>query len=384
MRRLLAICCAVVFLDATFFAALAPLLPDYRHDFALSAAGTGVLSGSYAAGVLLFAMPGGWLAARYGSRRAVLVGLVGMGGFSLIFGFAQQIWLLDASRFMQGAAGALMWAGAMSWVIISGPEDRRGALVGTLVAAATVGELLGAPIGALAHFAGTEIVFGSVAIVSAGLYAAALTVPNVPPRTPQPPADAWRATAHSQLPSAMWLLAAAAFAFGVATVVAPLRLDELGGTAALIAAAFASASVVETIVGPQVGKVSDRVGRARPYRLGMVVGSAAVLVVCLLDSRLLVAAGVVFFAFAAGLAFTPSIALTADAAEAVRLDQGYASGISNVAWGGGQMLGAFGGGALAGVSFLLPALVTIAVLASAGVVAARIIGHAAPSLGSAP
>lgn len=387
MRRLLVVCCAVVFLDAAFFAALAPLLPSLSHEFELSSTETGILSGSYAAGVLILAIPGGWFAARHGARTAVLAGLVGMGVFSPIFGVADSLWLLDSSRFMQGASGALMWAGAMSWVISSGSAERRGALVGTLVAAATVGELLGAPIGALAHSIGMQVVFGLVGIVSLVLLISAYLM--------QPPArgsaraigPALRAARGSALFPSLWLLGAAAIAFGVAVVMGPLRLDSLGGGATLIAAAFACGSIVETIIGPQIGHLSDRIGRARPYRIGAALGAAAIVAIAVIDSRALVFASIVFFAFGAGLAFTPSMALAADAASRAGLDQGYASGLTNVAFGGGQMVGAIGAGALAGAGYLLPALLTAAALLSAAALAGRIIARdkaAEAALGSAP
>ena len=44
--------------------------------------------------------------------------------------------------------------------------------------------------------------------------------------------------------------------------------------------------------------------------------------------------------------------------------------LANVAWGGGQMLGAVGGGFLAGAAgFLLPALVTVVIIGGVAVVA---------------
>src|SRR3954454_9277256 len=138
VRKLLILCCSIVFLDAVFFAALTPLLPDFQRDLGISPGSVGVLSGTYAAGALVCALPGGWFAAQYGPRRAVIFGLIGIGVFSPLFGSARELWLLDTSRFLQGASGALLWAGAMSWIVIAGPEERRGALVGTLIAAATV------------------------------------------------------------------------------------------------------------------------------------------------------------------------------------------------------------------------------------------------------
>jgi MFS family permease len=374
VRRLLILCCAIVFLDAAFFAALTPLLPDFQQDLGVSEASVGVLSGAYAAGTLACALPGGWFAARFGPRRAVILGLIGIGIFSPIFGFANELLLLDVSRFFQGASGALLWAGAMSWIVIAGPEAKRGALVGTLIAAATVGELLGSPIGALAHEVGLEAVFGAVAVVAILLLGLTFTNRPVRPADPQSLGYAWNATKDSNLASAMWLLAAPSFAFGVAVVVGPLRLDSLGGSAALIAAAFASGSLVETLLGPVIGRVSDKVGRTPPYRFGMLVGGIGILGVCAISSISFVFAALVLCAFSAGLAFAPSIALVADSAADVGIAQGYASGVSNAAWGGGQMLGAFGGGALAGLGWVVPAIVTIVVLSFAGFAAGRLTG----------
>lgn len=371
---MLFLCCAVVFLDTAFFAALTPLLPDLKREFGLSEASAGVLSGTYAAGTLVFALPGGWYAARFGPRFAVLTGLVGLGIFSPIFGNASTIWLLDLSRFLQGASGALMWAGAMSWIVIAGPAERRGALLGTVIAAATIGELLGAPLGALAHEVGLDLVFSAVAVVAAALIFLTLTNPRVRADRPQPINEALAAARNSGIASASWILAAPSFAFGVLVVLAPLRLDDLGGSAVLIAAAFATGSLVETVLGPLIGRLSDRVGRTRPYRIGMVIGMIGVLGVGAATSISLVFATVVMCAFSAGLAFAPSITLIADSATSAGVAQGYASGLSNVAWGGGQMLGAVGGGALAAAGFVVPALVTMVVLAAAGLLAGKVSG----------
>lgn len=375
MRKLLIICCTVVFIDATFFAALAPLLPTLSRELDLSTTAAGLLSGSYAAGILMMAIPGGWFAATRGARTAVLVGLIGMGIFSVIFGFARELWLMDAARFCQGASGALMWAGAMSWVITVGPPAKRGTLMGFLVAAATAGELTGAPMGALAHAVGMEIVFGGIGLLSFVLFAAALSIEAPAQSAVQPLRSVLAATRQSDLWPAVWLLAAASFAFGAVVVIAPLRLDLLGAGVATIAAAFACGSIIETLLGPQIGRISDRVGRARPYRAGALLGALAVVIVSQVDLLWAVFCAVILFAFAAGLAFTPSMALAADVAADIGIDQGFASGLTNVGFGGGQMLGAFAAGALAGSDYLVPAVITLGLLLSAALLAGRVAGR---------
>ena len=49
MRRLVLLASACVFFDVAFFAAIAPLLPDYVDSLGLTKAEAGVLSAAYAA-----------------------------------------------------------------------------------------------------------------------------------------------------------------------------------------------------------------------------------------------------------------------------------------------------------------------------------------------
>ena len=102
MRRLLLLVCVVVFVETMLYSALVPLLPGYTHEFGLSKSAAGLLVGAYAVGAVLGALPGGFAAARYGPRRALLIGLVLMGVASLAFGFAGNAWTLGGARLAQG------------------------------------------------------------------------------------------------------------------------------------------------------------------------------------------------------------------------------------------------------------------------------------------
>ena len=373
MRRLLILACAVIFLDVTFFAVLTPLLPDYKRDFTLSDGEVGVLAGAFAAGTLVSALPAGWLAARVGPRKTMITGLVGIG----TFGLADNVILLDVSRFFQGASGALMWAGAVSWVVSASPRSRRGEVVGAVIAAAVIGELLGAPIGALAYEVGTEIVFGTVFFAAAILIVVASTIEDASEVARQPVRDAVAAIRRSNVPRLVLVLGGPSLAFGFLVVVAPLRKDELGAGPWLIAGAF----VVEAVAGPWIGRVSDRIGRIGPYLIGVGVIAVAITGIGVFNMLPVLAAAVVLCAFGAGLAFTPASTLVTDAATSSGLNQGYASGASNVAWGGGQMLGAVGGGFLAGAAgYLLPSLLTVGIILTVAIVASRTIQPMASEL----
>src|SRR5260221_9964170 len=99
MRRLLILASTMFFSAVAFYAAIAPLLPDYVADFDLSKAEAGILAAAYAAGTLLASWPAGFVATRMGPRRTVIGGLLLLGASSLVFGFARESALLDAAHF---------------------------------------------------------------------------------------------------------------------------------------------------------------------------------------------------------------------------------------------------------------------------------------------
>ena len=363
MRRVLLIACAAIFIDVAFFAAVTPLIPGYRDDLGISETAAGMLAGSYAAGTLVFAIPGGIISARIGPRLTMIAGLTGMGVSSLSFGLADTIGWLDVSRFVQGASGSMLWAGAISWVVVTAPGDRRGVLLGTVISAAVVGELLGAPLGALASHVGTEYVFGAVSVVAVCLIAIAAFTPQRGEVERQEPRESIRILRNSPVPQMAVLIAAPALVFGAITILAPLRFDELGAGPTVIAIAFASGSAVEAILGPLVGRYSDKAGRLAPFLIGLTVSIVAAPAVGLVAGRARPVGALGAAAGGAGRSGAPAATPRPGSASESGMNQGFAAGISNVAWGGGQMVGSVGGGLLADMTgFLLPSVLVAAVL----------------------
>jgi MFS family permease len=347
MRRLLLLGSTVVFLDVTFYSAIAPLLPHYVDELGLSKAGAGVLSGAYAAGTLLASLPAGFLAARFGPRRVLVWGLLLLGAASLAFGFANQILILDAARFIQGMAGAMAWSGVLTWLIVATPDDRRGAVIGSVLGTAIAGELLGPTLGALAGEVGTEVVFSSVLVLAVSLALAVMRIPEPGLGERQQLGDVWRAMSSRPVLTATWYVAAPSALFGVVSVLVPLRIHELGGGAGLIAAGFTAGAALEGVLAPLVGRISDRAGRLRPYAAGMVVCAFAIVLVPPAQALGVLIAALIVFSLGAGLCFAPSLTMLSDSAEATGLHQGFAAGLTNMAWAGGQVSGGVGGGALA-------------------------------------
>src|SRR4051795_408730 len=129
MRRLFLLVSAVVLVDTMFFAAVAPLLPHYSHELQLTKTAAGVLTAAYPAGTFAGALPGGWLAARWGVKPTLMLGLALLATTSLVFAFANTVVLLDSARFVQGVGGAFMWAAGMAWLPPVLPPPPRGRAV---------------------------------------------------------------------------------------------------------------------------------------------------------------------------------------------------------------------------------------------------------------
>lgn len=350
MRRLLVLTSAMVFFDVVFFSAIAPLLPTYVSELGLSKAEAGVLSASYAAGTLAFSLPAGLLAARIGPRRTVIGGLLVLGCSSVVFGFAHQFLLLDGARFAQGAAGALIWSGALTWLIAVSPPERRGAVIGTTLGMAVAGALLGPALGALAAEVGTEPVFSGVLVVAAVLAVFAMRQPEGESPEPQDmrvvvdtilSRPILMGTAFVAIPSVM---------FGAVEVLAPLRISDLGGGHALIAGGFIAGAALEGVLAPVAGRYSDRVGRRTPFVVGLTICVVAILTVAVGATMGEVMAGVMLTSLGGGICFTPALTMLSEIAERSRLHQGFAAGLSNMAWAAGQVAGGLIGGGVASVA----------------------------------
>ena len=347
MRRLVILASMMVFLDVVFFSAIAPLLPQYADDLNLSDAQAGILSASYAAGTLLAALPAGFVASRAGPRRTVIWGLWILGFSSLAFGLAEQILLLDVARFVQGTAGALIWSGALTWLVTAAPEEKRGSVIGTALGTAVAGALLGPALGALAGTVGTGPVFGSVLAISLALAYAASRMPETAVAETQSLREVATTMVSRPVVNAAIFVAVPSALFGAIEVLVPLRIDELGGSHGVIAAGFIAGAGLEAVLAPVAGRFSDRVGRRMPYVIGLSICALAMIMLAAAQALGVVLATLIFTSLGAGLCFAPAMAMISDIAASSGLHQGFAAGLSNMAWASGQVLGGVGGGVVA-------------------------------------
>jgi MFS family permease len=346
-RRLVLVMGAVVFVDTMFYAAIAPLLPSLAGHFGLSKFSAGVMTASYPLGTLLGSLPGGVLAARAGPKPTVFVGLSLLACSTLAFGLLDNAVLLDVARFVEGIGGACSWAGGLAWIVAEAPPARRGGLIGAALGAAIGGALFGPVIGTIAGAVGRAVAFSGVVVIALVLIDQARRLPSTHANSGQGLRDLALVRGDRATFAAMWLVVLPAIASGLLNVLAPLRLNDLGASAAAIGATFLAATAVEATLSPAVGRLSDRRGRLAPMRYGLAAAMITLLLFVVPSSPVPMAIVVVAIAASTASFWAPAIAMLSDAAEARGLDQGLAAALTNLAWAGGQIVGSGGGGGVA-------------------------------------
>jgi MFS family permease len=346
MRRLLVLVSSIIFVDALLFTALTPLVPTYVDEFDLSKAGAGLLVGAYGAGALLGGIPGGLAAARFGPKRAVVGGLLLLAVASFAFAAADSATALGLARFVQGIASTATWAGALAWISVTAPRERRGEVIGTAFGAAIFGAILGPAFGGVADLVGIQLAFTSVGVATL-VFAALAALARTAAREHASLAGLGRAFRDQRFLGGLWLNMLPAMLFGLLIVLTPLALDDAGWGTFAIAAVFFGSGLVEVFLNPFLGRMSDRVGRLMPIRVALCASVVVAFALAVSSEAAIIALLVCAAGISFGSLYTPGMSLTSHRAETAGLAQGLAFGVMNTAWALGELIGPSAGGALA-------------------------------------
>jgi len=140
-------------------------------------------------------------------------------------------------------------------------------------------------------------------------------------------------------------------------VLIPLRIDSLGGGHGVIAGGFIAGAAIEAVLAPAAGRIADRLNRRLPYVVGIAICGVAMLTLAVAMSLGLVVAALLLSSIGAGFCFAPAMTLVSDVAEESSLHQGFAAGVTNMAWASGQVIGGIASGAVASAAgFAVPSL----------------------------
>jgi MFS family permease len=380
MRRLLPFVCVVVVVDTMLYAALTPLLPHFQRMYDLSKGGVGALAAAFAIGVLVAAVPGGVVAARLGARTAVVAGLTLVTLASIGVALADSFGLLFGARFVQGIGSSITWTGALAWLALATPRERRGQTLGTAMGAAVFGALLGPAVGAGASAIGVRAAFATVAGVCAALAAVVFAFEPSPPER-QPVRSILVALRKGEFLRGLWVITLPALLFGTLLVLATLALDDHGFSAVQIGAVWIGATAIESAINPWLGRVADRLGPAVPIRFALVGSIVVSLGLAATEEPWLLVPFVLASAIAFGGFYAPGMTMLSHAAEEIGLAQALSFGVMNAAWAIGNAVGPAAGGGLADLTRDAVPYLVCAVLCAVTLVTFRYSGQrrAAPS-----
>ena len=264
-----------MFVDASLYLAVLPLLPHYVNRFGLTTLQAGIVLAAYPISVPFVSLACIVWVPRVGARRITVLSAMLMTAATVVFAWAPTAIILTLARFLQGAASGSIWTASMSWVTDNAPPGRRGRESGIVMGMLSAGSVAGPGIGALASVAGSGIAFGLVAAVSAAGIVLALLAPVG--RTVAAEHDVWGAIGRgARQPATQAAIALAAvdmMAFGAVDLLVPIHLGSHGESVVVIASAIGVGALLGAAVGPFAGRLVDRIG---PATVGLAVAYSVV------------------------------------------------------------------------------------------------------------
>lgn len=279
----LSVLIATAGIDQMGFGMVLPIMPFYALKLDASPEMIGGIIASFSVAQLLSSPIWGRVSDHYGRRPALLVGLLASAAAFAIFGFANSVWLLFASRIIQGAGGGTTGV-AQAYVADSvAPKDRARAL-GWLSSATAVGLMIGPVLGSFAAHWGQA---------APGLIAAGLCLLNVvfawkwlpESKAPALPGAlpirkpiwhaAWMVVRHPRgpVPKLTWIYAAGMLGFTSMTSVLALYLGEVFCfTEETIGYVFLYVSTLSLVMrAVLLGPIVHRIGETGAMRAGTIV-----------------------------------------------------------------------------------------------------------------
>jgi multidrug resistance protein len=393
----LAVLMAVCFVDMLGLMLVAPLMTFYALHLRAPEWLVGPLIASFAVAQLISSPVWGKLSDRYGRRPAMLIGLGASAFAYVIFGFASSLWMLFASRIVQGLGGGTTGV-AQAYVADTMQPAERAKALGWLSAATSAGVVIGPSIGSVAYNFGPQwpgIVAAGLVLINvffAWRWLPESRVLHGPARTPSghmaPPTPGrgvkqalWEILRHPTRPvhRVIWIYVVGMLALNVVIGVLALYLkDTFAVTARTIGYFFPIFGIVGVLMRIWlVGWFNDRFGEVRTMQIGTLLLAFGLALMPLPAGVLpTVAAMPLFIVFlilvpmGTALLFPASTSLVSQRTD--KHEVGLVMGAQQTFRGIMSIVGPIGGTALfAGLGHGVPFLAAAAVVGVAGVLAIR-------------
>ena len=361
--------------DMLVYGLIVPILPTLAAQHGASPATVGALFAAYAAALIIATPFVGLWVDRAGSRRPMLVGMIGLAAATLLFATSPWFELLLVARALQGVSAAVSWTAGLALIAATHPPNRRGSAMGIALASVSIGVLLGPPLGGfLFEHWGLRAPF----FLAAGLAAFDAVLRAVLVR--DLPASGQGSATNSLLgrpgvAPTLGLTAVGAMLIAFLEPVLPLHMaGHHGATPTWIGVWFGVAALANILVYPLAGRAADRRGRMAVVATGAAIAAAALSAIGFVPTLWAVGLCLSLATIAAGLVLAPTTALIGELAESQDppvygaayslYNLAYASGLAAgplLAGAGTTLLGFPTSAALFGLAMSLVALTAVLV-----------------------
>jgi MFS family permease len=362
-RKMLALACAVIFTDMLGYGIIIPILPLYAESLGASEGQIGFLFASYAIALLLTLLPFGLVADLYGRKRLIVVGMFLLGCSSILFATSYSLSQLIASRLLQGLSASCTWAAALPLAASATSAAKRGIEMSALTIAVGLGTILGPIIGGLGSRQTPFYLCAALAFALSFLSLIYLKEIEIQRGYAGLKQKLTRILRNSGVRAACIGIFALYFALGMFDVLFPLHIASCQYQRVMVGLLFGVFGFSFIALQPAIGIWSDKIGRAIPLALGLLLAAVVIPFPFYFASIAPWVLLLLFLGLAGALAFTPTYPLIADSV--APNDQGVAYALNSSIYAVGYMLGPWLGGVLAGIAGMkVPFFLCSAILAA--------------------
>jgi DHA1 family multidrug resistance protein-like MFS transporter len=346
------------------FGMVIPIFPFYIERFGGGGKELGLLVAVAALTELVFGPVWGSLSDRVGRKPILMLGMLGYGLSSLLFGLATELWMLYAARALSGVLSAATASTAMAYIGDSTSDEDRGGGMGFLGAAGGLGLILGPGFGGwLGAFSIATPFFAAAGISLVTMLLILFLLPESLPAQARQPGDRkiktmrlgelWRALFS---PIGILLFMAFLASFGLANFEAVFglyALEKFSYGPERVGVILAVVGLVSTVGKVFTGALTRRWGDASVIKTSLFAGSIGFLVLLLANTypTILLATG--FFVLSKTFLRPSVLSLTSQRAT---IGQGAAMGLSNSFMSLGRIIGPLWAGFAFDVNFNYPYL----------------------------
>jgi len=287
-----------VFMASLGIGILAPILPAYVDQFAISAFMLGIIFGSYSAARTLLNPLVGSLSDRFGHRVFILSGLLLFTIVSPLYTLAATPFQLIVVRFTHGIAGAMIMPVAMSAIGDLSPPGKEGFIMGSFTSAFFAGLGFGPLIGGyMRDKYSMTAAFYSMSLLSCfALLFTLLALPRIPGKGKEKPEEdpstgsgqgeedkleeerkTKSVSLDSPLMGLLFFRFTRAIGIGLVWVILPLfAVKSLGISAFQVGILLSANTFITTFLQSPAGLLSDRIGHRKSLTAGSILAGAAV------------------------------------------------------------------------------------------------------------